>query len=513
MHTGAIIVTEPGFVPPEGYLRQALGNNPSCAGVTVFSDGKLHVSRVKPANPETLNKIFNAFKDRRVCIHMGNYPSGFQADDIQPFVLVEDADKKPQIVAMLDGDFISPNDKSTHSSEFFAAINHLRPLFQQLWRLTKGDVASILEEVRGDATRNAILNTFFNRGSVTLIFGNGEVYTIAKNDMQHQFPWGWVSNKYMYSEDKKPVSDNPLEALLGSDAVVQEEPTIEHEPVKEPDKVVEPAKVAEPAKEGTEIKYVQCPKEIKKPHKVEGWYRHNANWAPPNYMSYPSVEVRPKGQPKSKAPSGPVIKDVKDIGAAMAAANNGKPTETAPVPEKRAPQILPSIGDTPEDIAKRTPPKHIPAIKQSAPPVAAPAVPAKVAEPPVPETLVPSRQPEGPSNPIPILAPDTQKYMVDKFLKEPDETLDRSGNPIFDPKKMQAMMEKYPSFAETCGIKMEDTYNWSLARIQKLAKERPDALVNLYFWTRYDLMSILLSEKAADKPKIPLLPPRQKKVA
>lgn len=466
LRTGVIAVTNPGHVAAEGFVENALANNPSCAGFVIYDDGKLNISRITNPDLATLNKVFSGCKDFQVNVHLGNYPPGFLPEDIQPFVLVEDENKNPVVAVMLDGDWVNSGPTgSSHSDEFFVALNQLRPMFQQLYKLTKGDIGAMIEEVDGDATKNSILNTFIGRGSVHLMFNNGKVRTILKNELEKEYKWGWVSNPFMYTEDQKPA-EKPglLSSLLGDKAMPKMAPTLTAEPRAEPAEVKPPLPEVKPAPAvalpGTEgPRKVSAPRELKKPYKIESWYKNNANWVPPNYAEYPEVEVRPKVAkgPVAAAPS--AIKDLKDLPKVV--------TSTA------VPKVLPDVTSTPADIEKRTPPP-LPGPKRVAPvePIKQPDKPAAV----VPPTPVVKK------DTVPAMTPESQKKIVDHWLKETETmvtTVDRSGNPIISPKEAVALETKYADFAERLGIKFEDIFSWRVDRLEKLLYEYPDAALHL----------------------------------
>src|SRR6185295_9362891 len=182
-------------------------------------------------------KVFTALKDVRVNMYLAKFPDGFMKDDIQPFVLIKDAEGKPVITCMLDGDWVTTASKdSSHSDEYHTAVSVLKPMFEQLWRLTKGDIKAIIEEIEGEATNNNLKNTFINRGSIHLIFNDNQVRTVVDNELEKEYDWGWTSNHYMYTEDKKE-GDDPLAALLGDKANPKSEPTMVVETRKEPEKL------------------------------------------------------------------------------------------------------------------------------------------------------------------------------------------------------------------------------------------------------------------------------------
>lgn len=475
LRTGVIAVTNPGHVAAEGFVENALHNNPSCAGFVIYDDGKLNISRITAPDLATLNKVFSGCKDFQVNVHLGNYPPGFLADDIQPFVLVEDENKNPIVAVMLDGDWVSGGPTgSAHSDEFFVALNQLRPMFQQLHKLTKGDVGAMIEEVDGDATKNSILNTFVNRGSVHLMFNNGKVRTVVKNTLEQEFKWGWVSNPFMYTEDQKP-EEKPglLSSLLGDKAMPQTAPTLTAEPRVEPDPFKDQAKAALTKSDGPRT--VTCPRETKKPYKVQSWYMQHANWCPPNYMEYPEVVVRPA---VAKGPvAAPPIKSLKDLPKVV--------TDTAE-PKK----VLPDVTSTPAEIEKRTPPP-LPGPKR-----VAPVEPIK--QPEKPAASVPAA-PVVKKDTVPSMSTESQKKIVDHWLKETATmvtTVDRSGNPIISPKEAVALETKYADFAERLGIKFEDVFSWRVDRLEKLLYDHTDAALHLICDLRQKLAVALIKIEA-----------------
>lgn len=482
MRTGVIIVTNPGHVPAEGYIEQALANNPTCAGFVGYDEvtKKLVIERQDRPNLKNLMDVFTACKDSRINVWLGKAPTGYLADDIQPFVLVEDTDEKktPLVACMLDGDWVTTAPAgSNHSDEFFTALQQLRPTFSQLHRLTKGDVKAMMEEIKGEATTNNLLNTFINRGAIHLMFNDGQVVTVTKNELEKEFDWGYTSNHYMYSEDKKPEEKkNMFSSVLGGSALPKTEPTLVVEPKKEDTpKVADPPK--DERKKGPNGKFfvgemVSCPREIKAPNKIEGWYRHHAGFVPPDYLQYPKVEVREKTAPVASK------EEVKTLLGKFP----GKETAT---------RILPDTESTPKQIEERTPPpvKHVPNIM-----------------PPVEPVKQPDKAPEAKSH---LMSTESQKGIVDKFLKETEKmvtTTDRSGNKITDPRDAPALEAKATSFAERIGVKFEDTFGWTAERCEKLMYDYPDAFLHLYLDTRRPLAQMMKTASVVQEPGKVVLP-------
>src|SRR5205085_435955 len=144
---------------------------------------------------------------------------------------------------------------------------------------------NLLEELDGQATKNNIENLIINRGSILLLFDNGEKRLYSKNDLAKLYPWGWVSNHFMYSEDKKPEpkveATNPLAALMGS-KITKTEPTMTKEttdvpkhdplapninPVNEPKPIPVQPMESRPLPDSVG-EFIQAPAELKKEHKI-----------------------------------------------------------------------------------------------------------------------------------------------------------------------------------------------------------------------------------------------------
>src|SRR6185295_5502890 len=272
-------------------------------------------------------------------------------------------------------------------------------------------------------------------------------------------------------EDKKE-GDDPLAALLGDKANPKSEQTMVIEARKEPETVpnVKPG-IGHNGGPAIEVpKKVSAPREIKKPHKVEGWYKQHAGWVPPNYMSYPEVDVRPKVPVASKD-------DLKKLGEAF----------------KTSTKILPDIGSSPADIAKRTPPK-IASVPKVVAPVEPIKQPEKVAEPP---------KVEHKKDAIPSMSTESQKGLIDKWLKDTEtlvHTTDRSGNAIVDPKDAPALEEKYTPFAERLGIKFEDIFRWKVERLEKLLYDYPDAALHLMCDLRLNCAKMMKTASVVQEP-------------
>lgn len=490
MRTGVITVTNPGFVAEEGYVEQALANNPTCMGLAVHDGEKIIISRLINPDMETVKKLGEGTKDFQVNTWMGSFPDGFLEDDVQPFSLVEDDKGNTVVAVMLDGDWANGGPSgSTHSDEFFVAMNHLRPMLTQLHRLTGGSVKLMIEEIDGQAGNNAITNLMVNRGAVHMIFNDGQVRTVVKNIPEKEFDWGWVSNSYLYSEEEPPVpvplvKPNLLEALLGSKALLKKEPTLQVEPPVQPAEVkpeevkppvvvpvsplaIPPAPSNPSVLPGETVKLIACPREIKNPKKVQGWYKHNCTHVPDNFMGYPEIAARQRG-------AGPV-KDLQSLGEAIAQA------------DKKT--VLQDVKSTAAEVAARTPPKLV-LPKNALPPIAdtKPVVQVK-------KTTVSS------------MPPEVQKKVVDQFLKDTEKMVTQEGGPSVD--------DQRATFEERCGLKPGETFGWTVERLEKLLFEFPEAYLHLSCDWRKELWDMKKVAAAADTvkkmivPKITLPPARK----
>jgi hypothetical protein len=105
---------------------------------------------------------------------------------------------------------------------------------------------------------------------------------------------------------------------------------------------------------------------------------------------------------------------------------------------------------------------------------------------------------------IPIISVGAKKDIIDKFLK----TVDTNSAEILDPKNIQSLENRLPTFCEQVGLKgLEETFRWSFKSLVELGEISKEALATLLmnYRTAYILT---LHEKPADEKPIVTEPTR-----
>lgn len=320
-----VIVRESGKLIPRAYLEKVLASNPSQAGFAVLNDGAFDFdqSRFSDDNPplttEELEGWQEQYKDKSSVSCFGQYTD--MADtDVQPYEVLVDEKSEPTMFAFLAGDFSSyAQPEAAFTDEFFAANKFLIPLIKK-WYANQGqDLAKLYNELNDPMNKTIIENTVTTNGAITLLVKGFPPLTFDKSSGGSQFPWGWVSDTFGYTEtpsappqEEKPtvvqrvvsgfrtrrptVVDKPPESAKTDTAV----PATKVDPPKDDKNKEGPVKPVETETE-TEHEMVSCPPEIHGNERKK-WFKNNCVMVPKNWW-----------EASAKAPKKKPIKSLQDI--------------------------------------------------------------------------------------------------------------------------------------------------------------------------------------------------------
>jgi len=449
--TGVIVLKDKDQLVSERYWEKVLGANKSCSGFAFASNGVVELGKLDKVDTlKEIQELHEAGKNFAIVNFFGNGSVG--KEDLQPFVVLE-KNGKPMLVAFLEGDFNAyGKTDSSHTNEYHLVNNILVPKSKQLFRLVKEDINQFMSELADPVTQSELINTTVPRGTITLIAGNGAIFSFEKNADKGTFPWGWTSNTYGYvekNEEAKP-SSSLANRFFG----------------KKPEAKPEPPSIV-PGKDTTQPSVLHKeevarlgspPKEVQGKGAIKKWYRNNAlqGVLPVNWSERPEV-----------------------------------PLKTRPSQTVKSFKELPQIASTESIKPKDTAPKVVvPAVAQTLP------------------TKTPVEHPQ--EHKVPIIPAEHKKDIIDRFLK----TVDTNSQEIVDPKTIQSLENKLPTFCEQVGLKgLDETFRWSFKSLVELGEMSKEALATLAMNYRTAYILTLAERPSEEKVEttLPVRPAQTKR--
>ena len=225
-HEGVIVGRHAGKDIPDEYLNKVREEFDTCYGYAFAEDGSiqmLHSNGLPPADGDgSFQNTMKVFPQPSL-LYLGSADTDYHEDDLQPFTILEDDEKRPLLVAFLEGDFSGFYQKeSAHSNEFFVVNKVLREEVMNLWQDCEQDIDKLVTALKEPRTFRAMKKMFTGRGAIVLLVANGETIIYSENKDAGSFPWGWTTNKLDYSEEEpekkeeetKPTAGVNLRAML-----------------------------------------------------------------------------------------------------------------------------------------------------------------------------------------------------------------------------------------------------------------------------------------------------------
>lgn len=197
--SGVIAIKNKGQLLPIDWLGKAVLAFPSAIGLAAETEGVIQVLRTNdPAQitVDTINNMQETFKDDIVTLYLNKTAGAIKPEDMQPYVLLENEDKTPALVAFLDGDFsLYRVANSPFSDEYHCVTTHLTPKILQLAQLCEGDLEKLLKNLDTDFMRKEFAGMWKDKGTITLLSDLGVApMSFAVNPLKREYVYGWVSN-------------------------------------------------------------------------------------------------------------------------------------------------------------------------------------------------------------------------------------------------------------------------------------------------------------------------------
>lgn len=212
MSSGVIIRRKAGVFVPTDYAKRAIEANPTAWGVALVTEGELMLNKGTGLDLELFQDTQKDFEKQDITFGLVSSPSAISLEDISPFTILSNTDKEetPLLVAFIDGRFPQyEQSQSSHPAEFFVANEYLIPKLQEMFDLTGGDIAKVMEVLKKPHFKKDMLLTATPSGVITFVSATGEALTFAKTDDASEYSWGWVSRNYDYA--KAPPTDRTEE--------------------------------------------------------------------------------------------------------------------------------------------------------------------------------------------------------------------------------------------------------------------------------------------------------------
>ena len=435
--SGVIVLKDKGKLVAERYWEKVLEANKSCSGFAFASNGSVELGKLDKVDTlKEIQELHEAGKDFSIVNYFGNGSVG--QDDLQPFIVLE-KEGKPMLVAFLEGSFNAyGKTDSAHTDEYHLVHNILVPKSKQLFRLVKGDINQFMSELADPVTQSELINTTVPRGTITLVAANGAVFSFEKNEDKGSFPWGWTSNTYGYVEKNEaaPATVSLKNRFFGSGKPGAAAATSVPVTAKPTPPSIVPAKDVVLPSNGTVLE-----QEAR--------------------LGAPPLEVQRQG------------KGARKKWYRNNALNGVLPVNWAENPEvPLKPKPLKSLQEIPQPKPKDTENKHVPVT-------------------PAPK---PAENPQ--EHKVPIIPASHKKDIVDRFLK----TVDINSQEIMDPKQIQSLENKLPTFCEQVGLKgLEETFRWSFKNLVELGEISKEALATLCMNYRTAFILTLAERPAEEK--------------
>lgn len=206
-----IAVKNPGQLWPDAWIEAALKEHPSCSGFAAVTDSVDEAGTATGKEMSTLHNITdkdhpaftlaavqdlqNNFKDETVIGSFGRSSTVVSLEDAQPFVLLQNDDETPALVAFVAGEYPGfAQTGSTLSPEYHLTQKYLIPKIGQLARLCDGDIDKLMQELLDPVFKGEIETKWATRGTVLFLSDTDKYLAFELNDLKRDYPWGRVSD-------------------------------------------------------------------------------------------------------------------------------------------------------------------------------------------------------------------------------------------------------------------------------------------------------------------------------
>lgn len=450
-------------VIPDTYIEAVLKARPTAFGyafVAADNPGEVLVSQGASASAQEVKEVLNTFAENEILFAFSNSPKKLEPASTPPYQLLKDEKGRCLIAGVPIGALDNYHAEGDFSDAYHCAFKHLAPKLAQIYRLTKGDMKAVVEELRSQVTTDELSSLGSGKTALSIICSTGDIITFPSAGFEYaQFEWGGTSDSHGYGEDK-PTGDasktniDKVKELLAKRKAEKEKaegggkpetPPGDKQPTEQPGSGTKVEELP-PLPAGVTVEngdyYYQCPTAVSGNKAIRESYELIAGFKPigqgNSYKDKPKVKID-------------LSKNPRWLASRMAAASK---TTGGVDPDKER--------------TKNTDIKY------------------------TNEKVDPG------SSGFLTITNDQVKKFQDGFLKR-KTILDATNQPIPDPKMLKEREKKWPTFTEKMGIRggLKETINWSADDLLWLGKSDPEMLVALYLETRLDLVKNVMASPAA----------------
>lgn len=208
----------------EGWLKAALKEYPSTYGIAIVSgEGdeqgmqilKQSTDKDHPALTfEVFDGIQKNFKEEHLIVSFGRSSASVPVEEQQPFVIFQNEDESPALVAFIAGDYPGfTKISSSYSPEYHVWQDELIRELGEMAELCDGDVDKLMLAFTKPGFDSKIKKLWAGKANTIVFMSQTDKYILFKdNDDLRDYPWGIVSNHLNWD---KPAAA-PLPATVAA---------------------------------------------------------------------------------------------------------------------------------------------------------------------------------------------------------------------------------------------------------------------------------------------------------
>lgn len=340
----SIVTVKPNETVPDALLIKLFSENRSAVGLVVRNGTVIDVEKFTEMDSvEDEVKEYRGILEktkayyRQICLSA--LPAGFDASEVQPWVILKDSKGLPILTVSCEGDFSKHTKEG--QSEFFTLVNdYLGPKIEGLYKMVGNDPKKLMDYLRSKEFATDLEQVYGHRGVFEFMPAEGEPFAHGTNELGVEAAWGRASNVYGYTEaiqeagtaEVKPATEAPKRSKYADD------PAPKVEPVATPPK-------ADPPKDPIEKVAAELPKKFRQdiPRNLHGkrkksfirdlYVQHTGKEElPPNWDDMTFVEFEMQTTVNSLADLGKTALAPKDMKGAAPTPLKSNISENAPVP-------------------------------------------------------------------------------------------------------------------------------------------------------------------------------------
>lgn len=306
---------------PDALLTAVLKDHKSCAGVAIIGASEDYLGTFLTSEgsdgwevptTESVQNLLSQHKDKCALLALGNFPEKFDDDNVQPYVVLFDAEGNTTMSAFMAGVYDKKAKAGTDKAPSYQVFERL--ILPQMLKASKAnndDVKETYKDIASDPALAELMKLLpEGEGLITLVCNEGLV-TFGDLANTNKEDWGWASDFCGWKGVAEPVkpagkASNPL-SFKKPDGLSPEKVT-GSAPVSLPG-----ATNAKPAAADAEdIEWAAPPSGWTKEQKRRWYLEYNLidgkGVVPDGYKNCPKVKIK-----KAQIAGATAIKDLKDI--------------------------------------------------------------------------------------------------------------------------------------------------------------------------------------------------------